>query len=488
MSPTYILSFVFGYFFLLLLISWFTSKKADNRSFFIANKSAPWYLVAFGMIGASLSGVTFISIPGKVGTSQFAYMQLVFGYMIGYLVIGLVLLPLYYRLNLTSIYTYLSRRFGKISYRTGALFFLISRVIGAAFRLYLVAMILQLFVFDKWGIPFWISVSLTILLIWIYTFKGGIKTIVWTDTLQTLFMILAVVFSIHFIAEELNLSFGGITNILLKSDYIQVFVWDGSQWNFFPKHFFGGAFIAIAMTGLDQDMMQKNLSCKNIKDAQKNMFWFSIILFFTNILFLSLGGLLYIYASQNSIVIPSDTDQLFPLLAIQYFSPFAGGIFLIGLIAAAYSSADSALTALTTSFCIDFLGFDDNGDSKKYKRQRKWVHITFSLLLFFVIIAFHQLKDKALIDQLFTAATYTYGPLLGLFFFGILQRRNIKEKLVPLVCILSPILCYIIKDNSEPILGNYQFGYELLILNGLITFFGLYIISIPYELTDGNKD
>ena len=476
MSPTLILSFVFGYFFLLLLISWFTGKQDDNQSFFTANRNAPWYLVAFGMIGASLSGVTFISIPGKVGASNWAYLQVVYGYLLGYLVIGTILLPLYYRMQLTSIYAYLGKRFGIYSYKTGSFFFLISRVIGASFRLYLVAMILQVFVFTPWGVPFWVSVCVTILLIWAYTFRGGIKTIVWTDTLQTLFMLLAVIFSIQFISSHLELGIADIWNSISKSGYNSTFIWDANAWNFFPKHFLGGAFIAIAMTGLDQDMMQKNLSCRNIKDAQKNMLWFTICLFFVNLVFLALGALLYIYAIREGISIPADSDHMFPELAIRYFTPLAGTVFLIGLIAAAYSSADSALTALTTSFCIDFLGFDQK-DARSSKRLRQRVHIGFSVVLLLVILAFEQIKDRALIDQLFIAATYTYGPLLGLFSFGIFIKRKLMEKYVPFICILSPVLCYFLKKYSAEFLGQYQFGYEMLILNGLLTFAGLWLIS-----------
>jgi len=341
---TYLLSFIIGYFVLLLVISWLTGRKADNKVFFTGNKTSPWYLVAFGMIGASLSGITFISVPGWVGDSQFSYLQMVFGYLLGYLVIGTVLMPLYYRLNLTSIYEFLNQRFGFWSYKTGAAFFLVSRVIGASFRLYLVAMVLQDFVLNAWNVPFWVTVMVTILLIWIYTFRGGIRTVVWTDALQTLFMLGSVGLAIYWISSEMQLNFSGLISTISESKYGQIFFWDYKGAQFFWKQFLSGAFIAIVMTGLDQDMMQKNLSCRNIKDAQKNMFWFSIILVIVNVLFVALGALLYIYAETNGIAIPEKTDQLFPLIALNYFGPTLAVIFILGLIAAAYSSADSALT------------------------------------------------------------------------------------------------------------------------------------------------
>ena len=477
MSPQFILSFFVGYFVLLLFISWYTGRNANDDSFFIGNRKSPWYIVAFGMVGASLSGVTFISIPGKVDASSFAYLQVVFGYMIGYLVIGTVLLPLYYRMNLTSIYTYLERRFGKMAYKTGAFYFLLSRTIGAAFRLYLVAMILQLFVFDAWGMPFWLAVAVTIIFIYIYTFRGGIRTIVWTDTLQTFFMLFALILSIHFLTKGLNLDVMAIPGVVRDSTLSNIFVWDPMAWNYFWKHFIGGTFIAIAMTGLDQDMMQKNLSCKNLKDAQKNMFWFSTLLFIVNILFLSMGALMFLYIAQEGIAIPADSDQIFPMIALEHFSKFAGIIFLLGLTAASYSSADSALTALTTSFCIDFLGFEKEEDTGKHKLTRYKVHILFSVILFIVIMLFALIKDRALIDQLFIAATYTYGPLLGLFAFGILSRKNIHDKWVLVVCILSPLICYLIKDNSEALFGAYKFGFEMLLINGALTYIGLHLIA-----------
>lgn len=469
MTTTVILTTIFSYFLLLILVSFFTGKSDSNDSFFLGDKKSPWYIVAFGMIGASLSGVTFISVPGWVESSQFSYMQMVFGYLAGYLVIATVLMPLYYRLNLTSIYTYLKDRFGNSSYKTAASFFLLSRVIGASFRLYLVANVLQLFVCDSLDIPFWQTVLITILLIWVYTFRSGIKTIIWTDTLQTLFMLLAVGMSVYLISEDMNLSFTSFISTVKDSEYSQIFFWEGK--NHFVKQFLAGMFMAIVMTGLDQDMMQKNLSCKNIKEAQKNMLWFSVVLVFVNLLFLSLGALLYIYANKNGIVFDK-ADDLFPTVVNSgTLGVSVAVIFILGLIAAAYSSADSALTSLTTSFCVDILGFDSS-DSRKQVKTRKMVHLGFSLLLFAVILLFKLKNDDSVVSSLFKAAGYTYGPLLGLYAFGMATKWKIKDVYVPIICVLSPFLTYYIADNSLDWF-NYEFGFELLILNGAITFIGL---------------
>jgi len=493
LSAGLILVIVVAYFLLLLGISFFTGKAASNQDFFTAGRQSPWYLVAFGMIGASLSGVTFISIPGWVNDSQFSYMQMVLGYLIGYAVIATVLMPMYYRLKLTSIYSYLDQRFGPASYKTGASFFILSRVIGASFRLYLVAIVLQRFVMDAYGIPFWITVLLTILLIWVYTFRGGIKTIVWTDTLQTFCMLTAVILTVVVIANKLNYSLPEIYERVRGSSYSQVFFfeegWSDSK-NFF-KQLLGGASMAIVMTGLDQDMMQKNLSCKNIGDAQKNMFWFSIVLVFANLLFLTLGALLYIYTNQVGIEIPTkivngvakmDTDLLYPTIALRHLGPTVGVVFILGLIAAAYSSADSALTALTTSFCVDILGFDtDEAAEESIKNEQRskrfMVHVGFSVLLFFVILIFYFVNNQAVIKQIFTVAMYTYGPLLGLYSFGFFIDRDVTDRLTPAICIASPILTFFINYYSEQLFFGYKFGFELLIINGLITFFGVFIFS-----------
>jgi len=490
MSALLVFSVIAAYFLLLILISYLTSRKSDTSTFFTANKQSPWYLVAFGMVGASLSGVTFISVPGEVGNSGFTYFQMVLGYQVGYLVIGLVLLPIYYKLNLVSIYTYLEERFGFASYKTGAIYFLISRVIGASFRLFLVATVLQIAFFDSFGIPFWITVIVTILLIWVYTFKAGIKTIVWTDTFQTFFMLLAVVVSVYLIGDALNMSLGDMLHEVKSSPYSKMFDWDWQSDRNFYKQFIAGAFIAIVMTGLDQDMMQKNLTCRNLKDARKNMFWFSVSLIPFNLMFLTLGALLYIFVQKTGISFTDPagffyavdqgkylhTDQLFPQLAIHHFSVFAGITFLLGIIAAAFSSADSALTALTTSFTVDILGIDVRKDSEDTKRKKKFIHIGFSILIFLVILIFKWINDDSVINQVFRIAGYTYGPLLGLFTFGLFTKYKVKDRWVPLIAILSPILTYIISANSAEWFGGYKFGFELLLVNGFFMFWGLFIL------------
>ncbi|CAH8295620.1 SSS family transporter [Mariniflexile fucanivorans] len=475
MSPTQIILLIAAYFGVLILISFFTGKEDSNDAFFKANKSAPWYVVAFGMIGASLSGVTFISVPGWIEASQFSYMQVVLGYIVGYLVIGTVLLPLYYKLNLTSIYTYLEERFGNYAYKTGASFFLISRVVGASFRLYLVANVLQIILFDELGIEFWQTVTITVALIWLYTFKSGIKTIIWTDSLQTLFMLIAVGVSIYYVSTDLGISGGNLLGYVLDSDLSKTFFFDDfKSSNYFWKQFISGAFIAIVMTGLDQDMMQKNLTCKSLKDAQKNMFWFTIVLTIVNFIFLSLGLLLTVYAQQLGI--DAHKDELFPLLAKNHLGVGIFIFFLIGLIAAAYSSADSALTALTTSFSIDILDIEKKYDKPKQIRIRKRIHIVISLLLILVIVAFkYIIKDESVIAKLFVFAGYTYGPLLGLYSFGLFTKWQVRDKLVPIIAIVSPILSYIISVNSAKWFG-FEFGFFILILNGLLTFLGLILI------------
>ncbi|MBX2840332.1 MAG: sodium:solute symporter [Flammeovirgaceae bacterium] len=483
MSPVLVFSVIFGYFLLLILISYFTSRKANTDTFFTGNRQSPWYLVAFGMIGASLSGVTFISVPGEVGNSDWTYFQIVLGYLLGYLVIGTVLMPLYYRLNLVSIYTYLEERFGFWSYKTGSFFFLLSQTIGASFRLFLVAGVLQIAFFDSFGIPFEVSVLITIILIWLYTFKGGIKTIVWTDSLQTFFMLLSVCISIYIIGQQLDLSFGAVVDTVQNSDYSKIFIWDWKPGNNFFKQFFSGAFIAIVMTGLDQNMMQKNLTCKNIGEAQKNMLWFSITLVFVNLLFLSLGVLLYVFAQDQGIELTIseetgkllNTDKLFPNLAINHFNLFAGIIFLLGITAAAYSSADSSLTALTTAFCVDFLNFDKLPEEKK-KKTRMIVHIGFSIILFLAIYIFNKINDDSVINSVFRAAGYTYGPLLGLFSFGLFTKFKIKDQFVLPLCLTTPIISYIVNANSVEWFGGYVFGFEILIVNGALTFIGLLLL------------
>jgi SSS family solute:Na+ symporter len=476
MSASLILSIIIAYFLLLIVVAHFTAGTGDNEAFFLGNRKSPWYVVAFGMIGASLSGVTFISVPGWVDASSFSYMQVVLGYVAGYVVIIKVLLPLYYRLNLTSIYSYLDGRFGGQSYKTGAIFFLISRIIGASFRLYLVAIVLQIAIFDAFELPFWLSVAVTIILIWVYTFKGGIKTIIWTDTLQTSFMLIAVFTTLYIIKDRMfpDLS---LVEYVSNSSYSQIFFWD--DWrsgNHFVKQFLSGMFITIVMTGLDQDMMQKNLSCRSLSDAQKNMFWLSLILVVVNLVFLSLGAVLYDYAGAENISF-AKADELFAAVALSGKLGLAVAIFfVIGLIAAAYSSADSALTALTTSFCVDILKINRDSDQAKATRTRKLVHLGFSLVLFLVIMIFEQLNDDSVISELFTAAGYTYGPLLGLYAFGLFTRWQVKDRWVPIVAIIAPILSYILKNNSQAWF-NYTMSFEHLIINGILTFVGLIILS-----------
>ena len=484
MNPVLVASIIGGYFLLLIGISWLTAGKGDAKTFFTANRQSPWYLVAFGMIGATLSGVTFISVPGWVGTTQFNYMQMVLGYLLGYGFIALVLMPLYYKLNLISIYQYLNYRFGPKSYKTGAFFFLLSRTIGAAFRLFLVAGVLQIAFFDHYGIPFSVSVFVTIALIWVYTYRGGIKTIVWTDALQTLFMLTAVGTSIIIIANNLELSITEIPAAINESNLGQWFVWEWSTKQNFFKQFFSGAFIAIVMTGLDQDMMQKNLTCKTLGDAQKNMYWFSITLVFIKMLFLVLGALLFMYATKNAIPLPERSDDLFPILALNYLGTFAGITFLLGITAAAYSSADSALTALTTSFCVDFLGFTDETDQKGVRTR---VHLGFSVLLFFVILLFRVINNDSVISSVFTSAGYTYGPLLGLYAFGLFTNWQVKDRWVPFVAIASPVISFLLSSFSGKLFDGYQFGFEILIVNGLLTFLGLMLIRDKNQSSDLNQ-
>lgn len=463
----------------LFLISWWTGRKASNQSFFVGDKSSPWYVVAYGMIGASLSGVTFISIPGTVGNEGFSYMVIVLGYLLGYWVIARVLLPLYYKLNLTSIYSYLHSRFGMSSYKTGAYYFLLSRIIGASFRMFLVINVLQIFVFNEFGVPFWITVIGFVGLILLYTYKAGIKTIVWTDTLQTTFMLLAVIITIYFISEELQESLVSLYQSIDLQGMTDMLIFDMNSKSYFIKQFFSGVFIAIVMTGLDQDMMQKNLSCKNIKDAQKNIISLSWALVPVNFIFLCLGGILFYYAQTKGIAVIGTTDNLFPTIALQHLGMGAGIVFIIGLIAAAYSSADSALTSLTTSFSIDILGIDRNEqlDSAQKEKIRKRVHLGMAGVLILVISAYQLINDQAIITKLFTIAGYTYGPLLGLFSFGLFTKLSINDRWVPLIALLAPVLSYVIKYYSPQIFNGYEIGFELLIINGILMFIGLYLLS-----------
>ncbi|WP_442588239.1 sodium:solute symporter [Pedobacter sp. AW31-3R] len=481
MTPAILLSFLLGYFALLVGVAYFTSRNSsDNASFFIANRNSKWYLVAFGMIGTALSGVTFISVPGAVGKSEFGYFQFILGNAVGFIIIATILLPLYYRMNLISIYTYLEKRLGPRSYKSGAVIFLVSRTIGSAFRLYLVAIVLQKFIFDAWNVPFWLTIVICLVLIWLYTHKGGLKTIIITDTMQTVFLLLSVVLSIIFISKSLNLDIAGTIEAVKTSSYSKIFFWEdfmGSK-SHFLKQFMGGIFVTIAMTGLDQDLMQKNLSMKTIREAQKNMFTFTGVFVVMNIFFLSVGALLYLYAAKNGIDVTAlkTPDHLYPEIALNHLNIIPGIIFMLGLTAATFATTDSALTALTTSFCVDFLHFDKKEDQNApaLVRQRHMVHIGFSVLMVLVILVFKIINDDSVVNSIFTAAGYTYGPLVGLFAFGMLTKRGVADRLVPYICIISPVLCYIINSNSVHWFG-YVMSFELIVLNGLITFLLLWV-------------
>jgi len=501
MSSALLLTFVIAYFALLLLVAYFTSKKSDNESFFIGNRNSNWMLVAFGMIGTSLSGVTFVSVPGTVGSSGFQYFQVVIGYFIGYFAVAYILLPLYYRLQLTSIYSYLQERIGMTAYKTGALFFIISRTLGATARLYLVVNILQLFILNHMGIPFGVTAFVILLLILLYTFEGGVKTIVYTDTLQTTFMLLGLIVCIVAILSKIDLNVTQSFADMQAAGYTKVFNTDVLSSGFFLKQIIGGAFITIAMTGLDQEMMQKNISVKKLGDSQKNMMTFSTIILFVNFLFLFLGGCLYLFATKNGLDIKG--DDLFPAIALHgYLSVAVSILFIIGLISALFPSADGALTALTSSFCIDILGLKRNEKLSEAarKKTRLTVHLAFALLFFLCTMIFKWIDDKSIIDVILKVAGYTYGPLLGLFSFGILSKRIVNDRWVLPLCLLAPFLTLLLDlvNNAEwfikkltlsgplatqlsslsaSIFSGYKIGIELLIINGLITFLLLFAIS-----------
>ena len=471
-APIYILLFIAAYFGVLLLISWLTSRGADEASYFLGNKQSKWYLVAFGMIGDSLSGVTFISVPGLIAKDKFGYLQVVLGYILGYIIIGKILLPIFYSRNLTSIYTYLKTRFGFYSEKTGAFYFIVSRLLGAGARLFLAINVLQLFLFEALEIPFALSAAIVIVMILIYTVKGGIKTLVWTDVFQSSFLLMAVIFSIVAIANQLNLSLPKLASTIIDSPNNQIFFWDWMPKSFFPKQFIGGALIALTMTGLDQNMMQKNLSCRSLKEAQTNMYTFSVIQLIVNVFFLSLGVLLYHYASVQQITLPAKSDDLFPFLALENLGLFASMVFIVGLTAATFNSADSVLTTLTTSFYFDFL---NKGDQSP--KNRKMIHFGFAFLLLLVIMGFKWLNDSAVISSVLFIASITYGPLLGLFMFGILTKYEVRDKWVPVVCIVVPAICYMLSEWTKSNPDGYQIGNELLLINGVLTFIGLYLLK-----------
>jgi SSS family transporter len=475
MNPYLVATLLGGYFVLLIIVAYLTSRSATTDTFFTANRKSPWFVVAFGMIGTTISGVTFISVPGEVGNSAFTYFEFVMGNFVGYMVVAFVLLPVYYRMNLISIYSYLEERLGYFSYKSGSFFFLLSRTIGAAFRMYLVAEVLQLAFFAHFGIPFGVTVLISIILIWIYTTKGGVKTIIWTDSLQTIFLISAVVLTIYFIFRSFGWSFGDMIKNVQDSPHSRVFDWDWRSGRFFVKQFLAGIFITIVMSGLDQDMMQKNLTCKNLKEAQKNMMTFSVIFVAVVWMFLTLGALLYIYAESHQIALPVKSDDLYPMLAISHMSLMIGVFFLLGITAANYASADSALTSLTTAFCIDFLNFKKREDLNK-RKILKITHLSFSALLFLVIMVFKAVNNQSVVMAVFKVAGLTYGPLLGLFAFGLLTRFQIKDRFVPYVVVAAPLASWFLNNFSEKLFNGYQIGFELIIINGALTFFGLFLI------------
>lgn len=484
MSPTLLLSFVVGYFALLLVVAYYTSRNANNESFFIGNKSSNWMVVAFGMIGTSLSGVTFVSVPGAVGKpfaggfEAFTYFQIVIGYVLGYMVVAFLLLPLYYRLNLTSIYNYLSKRLGFVSYKTGASFFILSRTLGATARLYLVVAILQDAILASYGIPFWVTTLVILIMILLYTYEGGVKTIVWTDMLQTSCMLIGLVICVFYILKTLGLSFGEGLDQLQTAGFTEMFVWDPGSRLFFVKQILAGAFITITMTGMDQEMMQKNISVRTLKDSQKNMITFSLIQAAVVLLFLFLGGLLYLYAANNGIT--AAPDKLFPTIALgEGMPPIISVIFIIALISALFPSADGAITALTSSFCIDIMGLkrrEDMNDKQKNK-TRKTVHLVFALVFLLFVMMFKWINSSSMIGVILKVAGYTYGPLLGLFAFGILSKRQVADKLVPYVAIAAPLICFFLDKFQKNIFGSFEIGLELIIINGLLTFLGLMLIS-----------
>ena len=509
MSPYILLAFVIGYFLLLLGVAWYTSRNADNDSFFIGNKNSNWKLVAFGMIGTSLSGVTFVSVPGSVGNisqlgadpSGLGYFQVVIGYFLGYIVVSFVLLPLFYKMNLSSIYTYLRDRFGKWAYKTGASFFILSRTVGATARLYLVINILHIFILSQMDIPFWVSSAVVLFMILLYTFKGGVKTIVYTDTLQTALMIIGLLVCVWYILSHLDFSVTEAINAMEAKSLTRIFNTDVNSKGFFVKQIIGGMFITIAMTGLDQEMMQKNISVKRLADSQKNMLSFSVILVIVNLLFLLLGGILYLYAYNSGAQFDPGTagaegwglyknglnvtgDNLFPSVALgllQNIPPFISVIFIIALISALFPSADGALTALTSSFCIDILGFKEPGNKLNEKQKestRLWVHLSMTIVFFICILIFRYIDSRSIINKILELAGYTYGPLLGLFSFGILTKRFLPNTIwIAIIALISPALCYVLQLNAPALLGGYSIGIEILLINGIITYLGLLMIS-----------
>ena len=478
MSPVLVLSTIVCYFIILFAISYIAGRKADNQGFFVGNRKSHWYVVAFAMIGSSISGVTFVSVPGMVAVGNFSYLQMALGFLAGQFIIAFVLIPLFYKMNLVSIYEYLENRFGVSTYKTGAWFFFVSKMLGAAVRLFLVCVVLQLLVFEPLHLSFFLNVTFTVALVWLYTFRGGVKALIWTDSLKTLCLIGSVLFCIYYIASDLNLTFSGMISSITDNDYSKTFFFDDvNDKRYFFKQFLAGVFTMIAMSGLDQDMMQRNLSCKNFKDSQKNMITSGVFQVLIILLFLMLGVLLYVFATKSGISIPGKSDQLFPLIATHgYFPQIVGVLFVVGLISAAYSAAGSALTALTTSFTVDILGSTKNKAEKEVVKVRKRVHVMMSVVMGLVIIVINLLNNTSVIDAVYILASYTYGPILGMFAFGIFTKKQVRDRYVPVVAILSPILCFILQKNSQAWFNGYSFSYELLIFNALFTFIGLMLL------------
>jgi Na+/proline symporter len=479
MSPLMLFSFVIAYFIVLLSVAWYTGKGSDNHSFFIGNKNSNWMLVAFGMVGTSLSGVTFVSVPGAVAKESFAYFQITLGYLIGYAIIAFVLLPLYYKLNLTSIYNYLSSRLGFISYKTGSSFFILSRVLGATARLYLVVNILQEAILNSFNVPFWATTVIILAMILLYTYEGGVKTIVYTDTLQTTCMLLGLVICVIYMLNQMDLSFAGSLQVMSEKGYSTIFVTDPNSKLFFVKQILAGAFITVTMTGMDQEMMQKNISVKNLKDSQKNVLSMSLVLMLVILIFLFLGGLLYLYADKLGVT--ATGDKIFPTIALEHMPPFVSVIFIIALISALFPSADGAITALTATFCIDILGIQRQSalSEEQQKKIRQRVHLSFAFIFLLFVMVFKWVNDPSMIGLLLKIAAYTYGPLLGLFTFGILTKRAVSDKLVPYICLAAPLICFILDKFQKQLLGSFEVGLELLIINGALTFIGLVFISKP---------
>jgi SSS family transporter len=478
MSPLLIFSIIALYFLVLFGVSYLAGRRADNQGFFTGNRRSPWYVVAFAMMGAAISGVTFVSVPGMVAASGFSYMQMVMGFVVGQLIIAFVLTPLFYRMNLTSIYEYLENRFGAASYKTGAWFFFVSKMLGAAVRLFLVCIVLQLLAFGPLGLPFWVNVIFTVGLVWLYTFRGGVKSLIWTDSLKTLCLIVSVGLCIWYIASDLGLDFSGMLREIWESDFSRTFFFDDvNDRRFFFKQFFAGIFTVIAITGLDQDMMQRNMSCRNHRDSQKNIIISGVMQLFVNLLFLMLGVLLYTFAFRNGVTLPAKSDELFPLLATGgHFPVVVGVLFVVGLISAAYAAAGSALTALTTSFTVDILERTKKDDERQTARIRKRVHLCMAAVMGVVIVVIDALNNTSVIDAVYILASYTYGPLLGLFAFGISTRWVVRDRYIPLVAILAPVICFVVDRNSVAWFGGYRFGYEILIINAALTFAGLFLL------------